>query len=270
MTLGANAMTPQADREGAIRAACAPMEVVMSTTIERAPFDVRRDATKTTHITVREALLACGVLYALLYPIVNDAIAATLYDGYSRISQAVSELSATGAPTHALLIAVGPVFSLLLIGFGLGIWRSAHGKRSLRIAAALVVAHGAMSFLWMFGPMSQREVLAAGGATSADTMHLVLSAATGLFVAAYVATTAFAFGWVFRLYSVVTIATALVFGLLSAQVDKIEAGDPTPYMGLLERIGIGAWLLWMAVLAVVLLRSESSRGTTAILPEVQR
>ena len=80
----------------------------------------------------------------------------------------------------------------------------------------------------MFGPMSQREVLAAGGATSADTMHLVLSAATGLFVAAYVATTAFAFGWVFRLYSVVTIATALVFGLLSAQVDKIEAGDPRP------------------------------------------
>ena len=63
---------------------------------------------------------------------------------------------------------------------------------------------------------------------------------------------------------VLGIATALVFGLLSAQVDKIEAGDTTPKMGLLERIGIGAWLLWMAVLAVVLLRSESSGGTTAI------
>jgi hypothetical protein len=97
------------------------------------------------------------------------------------------------------------------------------------------------------GPMSHREVIAAGGATSADTLHLVLSAATGLFVAAYVATTPVGFGWVFRLYSVATIATAFVFGLLSAQVDKLEAGAPTPYMGLLERIGIGAWLLWMAV-----------------------
>src|SRR5918994_97515 len=229
----------------------------MSTTIQREPHPLRAATMESTPITVRQVLLGCGILYALLYPIVNDAIAATLYGGYSRIDQAVSELSATGAPTHAMLTAVGPVFSLLLIGFGLGIRRSAHGKRSLRIAGALVVAHGATSFLWILGPMSQREVIAAGGATSADTMHLILSAATGLFVTAYVATTAFAFGWVFRLYSAVTIATALVSGLLSAQVDKIEAGDPTPYMGLLERIGIGAWLVWLAALAVILLRTRN-------------
>ena len=80
--------------------------------------------------------------------------------------------------------------------------------------------------------MSQREVIAAGGATSADDLHLVLAAATGLFVAAYVATTAVGFGWVFRLYSVVTIATALVFGLLSAQVDKLAAWRAHPLHGL--------------------------------------
>ena len=240
----------------------------MPTTIDRAPkIQLTETKAETTGITPRKALLACGLLYAVLYPIVNDAIAATIYDGYSRMDQAVSELSATGAPTHAFLTAVGPVFSLLLIGFGLGIWRSGHDKRFLRIAGALVVAHGAISFLWMFGPMSQREVIAAGGATSADTMHLVLSAATGFFVAAYVATTALAIGWVFRLYSVATIATALVFGLLSAQVDKIEAGDPTPYMGLLERIGIGAWLLWMAVMAIVLLQRPRSGSPTVTVPD---
>jgi hypothetical protein len=229
-------------------------------TIERAPREVRRDTTaETTRSSARQALLACGIVYALLYVIVNDVIAATVYDGYSRMSQAVSELSATGAPTHALLTAVGPVFSLLLIGFGLGIWRSAHGKRSLRVAGVLVVAHGATSFLWLLGPMSQRDVIAAGGGTSADTLHLVLAAATGLFVAAYVATAAVGFGWVVRLYSLVTIATALVFGLLSAQVDKLEAGAPTPYMGLLERIGIGAWLLWMVVVAMVLWRTHRAR-----------
>jgi hypothetical protein len=116
-----------------------------------------------------------------------------------------------------------------------------------------------MSFLWVLGPMSQREMIAAGGATSADTLHLALSAATGLFVAAYVATTAVGFGWVFRLYSVATIATAFVFGLLSGQVDKLAAGAPTPYMGLLERIGIGAWLVWMAVVATVLWRTNRAR-----------
>lgn len=204
--------------------------------------------------TRRKALLACGLLYALLYPIVNDVIAATLYDGYRRMDQAVSELSATGAPTQLLLTIIGPVFSLLFFGFGIGVRQSAFGKRPLRIAGALIIAHGVMSLLWMFGPMSKREVIAAGGGTFADTLHLALSAATGLFVTAYVATTAFAFRWAFRLYSIVTIAVALVFGMLSAQVDKIAAGEPTPCMGLLERVGIGAWLLWVAVLALVLLR----------------
>lgn len=203
---------------------------------------------------LREAMLACGVLYAVLYPIVNDGIAATLYEGYSRADQAVSELSARGAPTHALLTGLGPVFSLLFVAFGIGVRRSASGRRALKLAGVLIVAHGVMSLLWMFGPMSQRDVIAAGGATPADTLHLILSAATGLFVTAYVATMAFAFGWTFRLYSIVTIATALLFGLLSAQVDKIAAGEPTPDMGLFERIGIGAWLLWVAVVATMLIR----------------
>jgi hypothetical protein len=150
-----------------------------------------------------------------------------------------------------------PIFSLLFIGFGVGVWQSAQAKRSLRLAGALMIAHGVMSFLWIFAPMSRREVIAAGEATAADSMHLVLSAATGLFVTAYVATTALAFGAIFRLYSVATIATALVFGLLSAQIDKIETGEPTPYMGLLERIGIAAWLLWVAVVAIGLIRKQA-------------
>lgn len=171
----------------------------------------------------------------------------------------MSELSAVGAPTRGFLAALSPVFVLLLIAFGVGIWRSALGRRSIRITGALVVAHGVMSLSWLLALMSDRDVIAAGGATSADTMHLVLAAGTGLFVAAYVATFAIGSGWTVRLYSVLTLATALVLGRLSAQVEQVEAGDPTPYMGLLERIGIGAWLLWLAVVGVVLLRRIGER-----------
>jgi hypothetical protein len=221
---------------------------------------VRRDfRDQTASVKVHEALLACGILYALLHPIVNDVIAAAMYEGYSRTSQAVSELSAVGAPPRGFLAALSPLFVLLLIAFGVGIWRSALGKRPIRIAGALVVAHGVMSLSWLLAPMSDRDVIAAGGATSADTMHLVLAAGTGLFVAAYVATFAIGSGWTIRLYSVLTLATALVLGRLSAQVGQVEAGDPTPYMGLLERIGIGAWLLWLAVVGVVLLRRIGER-----------
>ncbi|WP_404386328.1 DUF998 domain-containing protein [Knoellia locipacati] len=216
-----------------------------------------------TRFDLGRALLACGLLYAVLYPVANDAIAATAYEGYDRMSQAVSELSATGAPTRTFLMVLAPVFVLLQVGFGVGIWRAADGRRSVRIAGALMVAHGVTSLLWIVAPMSRREVIAAGGSTSADTMHLVLAAATGLFVAAYVAVLAFGFGWRFRVYSALTLATALVFGSLSAQVERIEAGDPTPWMGLLERVGMGAWLLWMVVVAVVLLRRDRARDEVA-------
>jgi hypothetical protein len=232
----------------------------MSASRRPGPPDVRLDSREQAASPgVRQALVTCGLLYAVLYPIVNDAIAATLYDGYSRTSQAVSELSATGAPTRPFLVATSPLFSLLQIGFGVGMWQSAHGKRSVRIAGALMVAHGAVSLLWVLAPMSRREVIAAGGATSADTMHLILAGGTGLFVAAYVAIFAIGFGWLFRAYSVLTLVVALVFGRLSAQVRQLEAGDPTPYMGLWERIGIGAWLLWMAVASIVLLRRNRAR-----------
>jgi hypothetical protein len=56
-----------------------------------------------------------------------------------------------------------------------------------------------------------------------------------------------------------------VFGMLSAQVEQVEAGDATPIMGLVERVGIGAWLLWLAVVGIVLLRTGngSERSDTA-------
>ena len=240
----------------------------MSSSTRSALGEARRGIQEqTASVKLNQALLACGMLYALLYPIVNDVIAAMMYDGYSRTSQAVSELSAVGAPPRGFLTALSPLFVLLLIAFGVGIWRSALGKRSIRIAGALVVAHGVMSLLWIFAPMSDRDVIAAGGATSADTMHLVLAAGTGLFVAAYVATFAIGFGWTFRLYSVLTLATALLFGRLSAQVEQVEAGDPTPYMGLLERIGIAAWLLWLAVASVALLRRNRDQNVWKATPD---
>ncbi len=53
--------------------------------------------------------------------------------------------------------------------------------------------------------------------------------------------------------------------MLSAQVEQVEAGDATPIMGLVERVGIGAWLLWLAVVGIVLLRTGngSERSDTA-------
>jgi hypothetical protein len=51
----------------------------------------------------------------------------------------------------------------------------------------------------------------------------------------------------------------VVFGALTAvQASTLPTGGPTPGLGLLERLSIGPWLLWMAVLAVMLIRARSA------------
>lgn len=62
----------------------------MSTTVEQP-----------TSIRLTRILLACGIAYAVLYVVVNDVVAAGLYEGYEPASQAISELSATGSPARA-------------------------------------------------------------------------------------------------------------------------------------------------------------------------
>jgi hypothetical membrane protein len=106
-------------------------------------------------------LLACGVASSLLYTFAADVIAATIYEGYSRTSQAVSELFAFNAPSRPVFLALGVIYSVLMIAF--------------------------------------------------------------------------------------------VGGVLAAlQGPNLAAGQPTPWLGVTERINIGVFLLWVVVLAVTL------------------
>jgi len=63
----------------------------------------------------------------------------------------------------------------------------------------------------------------------------------------------------FRYYTYATIAIVVVFGVLtSLQIGQMEANQPTPWMGIEERISIYAIMLWVAVLAIGLLRAQKS------------
>lgn len=202
------------------------------------------------------ALLACGVGYSLVYVVENDVIAATRYQGYSRMSQAISELSAKGAPTRKFLAATVPLSAAMMTAFGMGVAESAGGSRALRVTGGLLVAGGPLSFAWLPFPMSSRADLQAGAGAGSDVGHLVLSGATGLLILAQMGSAAAAFGKRFRWYSLGSATTVLVFlGVLTGrQGAKLATGGPTARMGLYERIGMGAWLQWIAVLAIKLLQ----------------
>jgi hypothetical protein len=201
---------------------------------------------------VRKALLICGILSSLLYAAMNIFVAMQ-WEGYSSASQTVSELSAIDAPTRALWVPLGIAYTLLVAAFGLGVWESAHRNRPLRVVGGLLVVSGIIGLAWP--PMHQRAVLAAGGGTLTDTLHLVWSAITVLLFMLQIGFGAAAFGKRFRLYSVATTVILVVFGaLVGLDAPRVQANLPTPWVGVWERISIGVFLLWVMVLSVALLR----------------
>jgi hypothetical protein len=200
----------------------------------------------------RKVLLVCGIVSSLLYVAMNVFVPMQ-WEGYSSASQTVSELSAIGAPTRALWVPLGIAYTLLLTAFGWGVWESARRNRPLRIVGSLMVASGVIGLAWP--PMHQRAVLAAGGGTLTDTMHIVWSVVTVLFFVLEIGFGAAAFGKRFRLYSIATMMILVVFGTLTGlDGPRVSANLPTPWIGVWERISIAVFLLWVVVLAVGLLR----------------
>lgn len=230
----------------------------MSTASHLTPTQPPPSTTKTRD-GLRKLLLACGPLSALVY-IGWHELAALQWEGYSRISNAISELHFTGTPTKSLLDPwQGWVDSALLAAFGIGIWLSAQGSRSLRVIGAVMIVPAAMIPLWMiFGEAS----IAA---------HLAL---VGVGILCWLVAMGFgaaALGKRFRIYSLVSLGLVVGFFALGfSYVPEASAGQPTPLLGLFERIGFSAYFLWLTVLAVALWRRPTIKERDGDLDDRRR
>jgi hypothetical protein len=211
---------------------------------------------------IQQGLIFCGILSSLLYVAMNVLVAME-YKGYNAMSQAVSELSAIGAPTRTLWVLLGIVYTLLVAAFGYGTWKQVGANQPLRITGGLLFAYGITGLFWPFAPMHQRQVIAAGGGTLSDTLHIVFSIATVLLMLFAMGFGAKAWGKWFRLYSIVTIILLLVLGTwTSKEGAKLDANLPTPWLGLVERVLIGLFLLWVVILAIKLLQAQKDFYTS--------
>ncbi len=198
-------------------------------------------------------LLACGIVSSLFYAGM-DVIGGTRWQGYSWISQEFSRLSAIGAPSRSLHLVLSPVDTVLVVAFGLGVWWSAGRKRALRIVGGALVVYALVSLLW---PQFFPEDLTAPVSAFTNTMHIILTGVTVFSWMLILGFGATAFGKRFRLYSIGTLLTVLVFGVLTGpQAAAMAVGQPTPWLGLTERINIYSFMLWVVVLAIGLLRAQ--------------
>ena len=206
-------------------------------------------------LSLTKVLLICGIASSTLY-VAMCIIVPMQYPGYNSASQTISELSAIDAPTRPLWVIPGFVYTLLVAAFGWGINKSAGDNLKLFIAGIVLMVYGVIGLGWAFFPMHQREVLAAGGGTISDTMHIAYSAVSVLLMLLAMGFAAAASGKRFRVYTIGTILLLLILGLLTGlDAPKLEANLSTPWVGVWERIMIGLFLVWVVVLAINRLQS---------------
>jgi hypothetical membrane protein len=186
---------------------------------------------------------------------VADALAGLRWEGYSFRDQTISELGAIGAPSRLLFSTLLIPVYLLLVAFGAAVWQSAWGRRSLRVAAGLLVGLGVLALtVGQFVPMRLRGT--EQGLTGA--LHLVEGAVAVLMLLTAMGFAATGLGSRFRLYTIATIVLMLAFGAWSAiEAPRIEAGLATPWVGVKERIFWYAYQLWFMILALTLLRQRT-------------
>jgi hypothetical protein len=210
---------------------------------------------------VRKIFLSCGIVSSVLY-VITDVLGTLRYPGYSYADQTFSELTAQGAPTRSLMVALNGIpYGVLVAAFAGGVWASAGPKRAARITRAMLLGYAAFGVAGgLVFPMRPREALAAGEGTLRNTMHIPATAVMSLFIVLAMGFGATLLGKRFRYYSYRTIATLLVFGVLtSLQAGRIATNEPTPWAGIEERINIYATMLWVAVLAIGLFGTQKAR-----------
>lgn len=214
---------------------------------------------------VRKVLLICGIV-APAWWVTADVVGSLRYPGYSYSDQTISELGAEGAPTRGLMTVLSGIpYAALMIAFGVGIWIVTGGRRAGRITAAVLIGEVVWGFVGGIAfPMATRAVIAAGHATLRNQMHAWYGIGMPILFVLAIGFGSRLFGKRFRYFSYGTILAMLVFGLLQGmQTGALTANQPTPWMGIEERVNIYATMLWFAVLAIALLRASVERPEAA-------
>ena len=229
----------------------------MSTAVDRAPVVFGEARNRDWRQVVWRALLACGAVSSLLYIVATDGIGAAQWESYNRTTRMVSDLFAIGSPARPLLLVFTPCYTLLLIAFGIGLASSSHASRSLRLTGYTFIAYGLANVVASCFPLTL-------GVDASVPMHIVATNVLLVLMLAAIGFGAAAFRGRFRTYSLATVATTIVAGLVAF---ASAPGGPSLWLGIGERIAIWTFLAWVVVLAVV---TWQVRGTGSRLAGGQR
>lgn len=198
---------------------------------------------------VQQALLFCGILAPLLH-LGMDRLAGMLLKGYDFSAQSMSDLGASGSPVRSLVVSLSCAATVLMIAFGVGIWR-AGGALLPHVVAVLVIGNAVLGLVAiLFFPTQFGERPSFG---SAGVILMFLSVVC--FVLAMVIGAAAFSGWL-RILSIGIPASYVILAILRfSTVTSSSSAGGVSMIGAQERTMAFSFLFWVMALAVHLLLS---------------
>ncbi|ALS77955.1 MULTISPECIES: DUF998 domain-containing protein [Planococcus] len=195
-----------------------------------------------------------GALSVLIY-MAHVIMGSVLWDGYSHVRQTISELTGNGAPDAEMLRVFTIGYGLLALLFSVTVYvlfRKYQVQKTAQLGAILLIVMYIASLIG-FGlfPLEQGgDVLTFG-----NFMHLAITAI--VLIATVGALFMMGHGLLltknFRGIGQFTLACAIVIVLAGIATPFVLNSD-FPYPGLLERLLIFTFQLWMFVLSIYLFR----------------
>lgn len=206
---------------------------------------------------MKKFLMFCGLIAAVVYT-GTVILGGWLRPDYSPISMAISELVADGAPNRTLLSSLFLLYNILVSLFGIGLFLNVKNQSQGRVsgmAGSLALVAVGLAGILMELVFPQEP----GGTTMtfAGTMHLVMAgvASLGTMVAILFLAISFKHQPVlkgFVVYSMISVAVIFLSGGMTAAA----MANHSPLFGLIERITIFTFILWLFVSARKLAQLE--------------
>jgi hypothetical protein len=199
-------------------------------------------------MTTLTLLLTCGIFAPLIY-LGTDRLAGSLLKGYSFKAQSMSDLSAVGAPTRALVVALTAVACAFMVAFGMGVWLATGGAFLPRVVAVLLIANAVLGLVAaLFFPYRYGE----RPAFSTPGVMLMFLSVLSFLLAMVFGAIAFT-GW-FRLLSIAIPTGYVLLALLRFRTaGRSSSGEAAVMIGAQERTMSYSFLLWVMALAIYLL-----------------
>lgn len=222
-------------------------------TVEGTATGSRRLAQRHTLPERRFLVLAggCGLAAVGLY-VAATVLGGVLHPGYDHVRQAISELTASQAPYRVPLAALYVGYNVLLTGFAVAVARAWPRSRLLRVAVVLF-AVAAVSGIGQVTVFPQDSTGAPATATGAG--HVVLAGISALLAVVCAVMYGVAFRRM-RWWPQVSVPSFVVAAFLLVIGPVTAASVGGPWMGLFERLTIGAFLAWVCVVSVSALTKQ--------------